>query len=427
MRYTFYSFVFLNGIFYRDFSYVHFSVGGVKIYITEIVLMVITLMWIARIMLSSKIGMEKILYHHWFALWVFGFWAIAAFWHSNYGDMLLSIRQFASVYYAWFAVLTIALFRRDNDFYQLMYILVTAALISVGVIFFRYLSGISLEVTTTPEVYRYGNYETVGILFLMAWLLIRPFRLIKMESWLRMTMIFLAAWAVIVLVQHRSATIALVITMGFMLIYGNTQKHKSIRMAIFAIPVLILLFVIPHAKNLIQGTLDRIASITSPLGSDANITWRSVVWVHALKSMTPIQYLIGVGWGVRIPVLEFSGKLYGYDNDIGMHNSLMFYFYHLGAVGVLLFLWMIVGLYLRALRVMRSVPEKPAREVQALLAANLGILVFSLFNVVLEGPYMGSVFWITLGMMWLKMRQAKALTAQHSPHRRAIGYYEKTV
>jgi len=431
MKYLLLGYIFLNGIFYREFSHLGIPMGGAKVYITELTLLAIIVMWIFQIASSGKIIVMKGVVKQWSILLLFAVWAIIALTYSNHENVLFSMREISSVYYALFAMITIMLFRCDRDFDLLVRVLIISAVISVVVIFSRYLLGHSLEITTTDGVARYGNYETVGILFPIAWLMGQPFQLKKVESMLRIIVILISAGVVIMLVQHRSATISVIVTIAVMALHRTHKEY--IGMGLCIIFTFILLLLMPHADNLIQGTLDRLESIGAP-SADANISWRLAVWIYVIDLMSDIQYLIGVGWGMVVSNFTFAGNSYGNNGVLGIHNSLVFYFFHLGAVGLALFLSLISSIYFRALRTMRKLRAikniyviKLEGEIRALFATNLGILVFSFFNVVLAGPYMGSVFWITLGMVWLKARKADMLLAQHREYISIAGgnYYAK--
>jgi hypothetical protein len=62
-------------------------------------------------------------------------------------------------------------------------------------------------------------------------------------------------------------------------------------------------------------------------------------------------------------------------------------------------MWPLVTVWRDALKNRSS--ARAASPAQALLAANLGLFLFSLFNVMLEVPYNAVVFWVVVGLMLL--------------------------
>jgi hypothetical protein len=397
-------YVFFNGIFYREFAYLGLPLGEGAVYIAEIVLAVVTGGWICNSFLSGHSGFKRILAVRLRPLWFFLMWAVVVLAWSSYLDPLFTVRELASVYYALFLVLIIALSGKGCLFQSLAQILVISAALSLLLIFYRYLTGQGGGETTTEGILRYGNYEVVGLLFLVTWSLTRPFNSKNLETWVRLLLLAISIWAIVFLIQHRSATIALVVALGMVLVHRSRGRRGTLVTAITVLAGLIAIYFF-LGGGLAEGTLSRLGSIMTPSG-DANSSWRMVVWLHAISSMNPLQLLIGVGWGMKIPVLAFGERVYGESDHFGMHNSFAFYFYHLGAVGLTLFAWLIARSYRRALQASKLFSDqRESNEIVAVLAANLGILVFAFYNVVLEGPYMGSVFWVTLGMLWLKIQE----------------------
>jgi len=62
----------------------------------------------------------------------------------------------------------------------------------------------------------------------------------------------------------------------------------------------------------------------------------------------------------------------------------------------------IISIYYKAYKILKPLHlfnKIIERRILSLLASNIGILIFSCYNVVLEGPYMGIVFWVTLGLL----------------------------
>ena len=108
----------------------------------------------------------------------------------------------------------------------------------------------------------------------------------------------------------------------------------------------------------------------------------------------------GVGWGYELPIYTLNDIVYADDGYEGLHNSILFYFFHTGLIGTFLFLSLIFSVYKKAFKVIKlNQGSLDNCKLVGLLAGNIGILFFSLFNVVLEGPYMAIIFWISFGLL----------------------------
>jgi hypothetical protein len=255
------------------------------------------------------------------------------------------------------------------------------------------------HINSTGE-FRYGNYETIGIIILLSSLFAKPFEQWNFSYWF---ILLLSIIITLIFINHRSAIIALAASI-FIVNYLNNRKKlfevlKNLWIGCLILCILSIPFFLLY-QNTFYSSLERLLTIFSPT-EETNSSWRLFTWKIILSDMNIYDWLIGNGWGWQIPIFEFNDRVYGAAGQIrGFHNSFLFYFYHIGLVGLGLFFLFVINVYKNAIRKLNDCSSQIYRKVNSLIAANIGILVFSLFNVVLEGPYMSFFFWITLGMIY---------------------------
>ncbi len=390
-------FLFLNCIFYRDFSYL--SIGE-NIYITELFiglsLIGLSISFLNTIK-TKNLNTQKII-----ALWaIFFIWGTSLLLADNNSEIIFKIREYAAIYYSLFFLFTTMLINTEKSSNKALKTIIIAAFISVIYVIARFALGLG-NITTTDMVYRYGNYELVGILVLYAYTLCR-FLQGSDNKTTNIAIIGLSIFVVNFLITHRSGSLAMVATTLVILFFFGKNKSAFNKAGIFIfLGVAGIAAVMLAAPEFGGKAISRITGVfDSSIYEDPNASWRLKVWMHAISSMSFIEVIFGVGWGYNVPVLNFSGRDYAVDGFIGIHNSIVYYFLHIGATGVIIFLTLVYKIYADAIRaIQRSRTDKSKVILVTLLSSNFGILFFAMFNVVLEGPYMSIVFWTTLGLLF---------------------------
>lgn len=403
-HYIFCIFILLNCIFYRDFSYI--SLGSI-FYITESFLMLSLSVLIIKYIIDIKhknLSKDRIILF-WFAFIIWGSLLLAL---DNNSTPIFKVREYASVYYSVFFLLVIEFFRTTQSTRKLFKTILIAALLSMFYIFIRFALGKG-NITTTDLVYRYGNYELVGILVLYSFTLAR-FLQGKNHGFSNPAVLALCVFVVNFLINHRSGSLAMFIsTIVVIYFYGRTEKSFNRTSILFFLGIALVTFLVILSPEIGGKALSRISGVfSSSIYQDPNASWRLQVWQHVIEPMSFVDYIIGMGWGYSIPSLHFLGRDYSVDGYMGIHNSFVFYFLHMGVIGITLVIILLAKVYSSALFAIRNAASSETKEIAtSLLASNLGILFFSLFNVVLEGPYMSIVFWVTLGLLYRYTRLLK--------------------
>lgn len=209
----------------------------------------------------------------------------------------------------------------------------------------------------------------------------------------------------------RSAWVMMVLSYALCLQYmGAKQRGRSILLALGAIAVLI--FVVPfvssffsHGMSLQSLMEERYKQIVNnnDIGTQARMVSSASAWTEYTRS--PV-----IGLGVGFPIYTYDIEKRTTVEDTNLHNSLLFYAIKIGAVGVVIMIWLIVAAMRRMSRTASSKVEAttPAQiEVKAFAqslfagfvpVASIGIWSGNL-NYIVFMPLLG----MTLGIHWDKL------------------------
>lgn len=386
-------FTFFIGIFYRDFCYISVPapIPGGKLFVSELFIL-------SLILLKSK----ELLTFKWNKeikfLFPFQLFSLGALAYSNWDISFLVLREMAAAYYSFFFVITLLVVQNQRQSEKVIKTILIASVFSVLLIIIRFCLGVSYS-TSTFGALRYGNYETVGILVLLSWLMIKPFKKWPKKYWV---IFLITIFVAVFLINHRSTTIAMIITfLAMLLIKNHFSIKKIVPSLIVLIGVFVFITIILSLFNpiIFEKSIERLTTITTPK-EEVNASWRLATWGLAIFDLNKIEFFIGKGWGHQLPIMYFNNKVYGKKGEIrGFHNSFLFLIYHIGSIGLFLLLCFILHTYRISYKNVRNKSLLTQNKVSALIAANLGIIAFGFFNVVLEGPYMSFFFWVTLALM----------------------------
>jgi len=137
------------------------------------------------------------------------------------------------------------------------------------------------------------------------------------------------------------------------------------------------------ATELVSGTVD--------YADDPNATFRLLAWAEAGERFAE-NPLLGEGFGV-----PFSFERTAF--DVRPHNTFMTILYKMGLLGFLPLIVLLVTFQYRGWRSLRSFRQEPgALFLYVLLLAQLAMFVFGCLNLLLESPFMASIFWVILGV-----------------------------
>jgi len=216
----------------------------------------------------------------------------------------------------------------------------------------------------------------------------------------------------IFLIQHRSvfvATVGVGVTVAYLCLSKKWMRLTSVGAIAFAL--LLLLSLIPwNPAQLPAAVSDTFARIESIIGhDDANASWRLEIWKRAI--LFGIEHpLAGAGFGKSMG----DELAFGETDRVDPHNSYVAIFFRMGLPGIIAFgaLWVqVIG---SALARSRSVTVNKTLLGMA-MSAHMASAIFAFFNVVLEGPYMGIPFWVSLALVH-QASQPKASKELEDPH-----------
>lgn len=247
---------------------------------------------------------------------------------------------------------------------------------------------LGFEETSTGSVRwlsgEYGLYGLLGLIIAAA----RP--LAQRRITLQSSVLLAAAGIVLVLAQHRSGLVALVVAMaatGACVVGVRRAAGGAMRLLVLAL-LGAAVAAVAVDDSYLGETLARIEHITDP--QDVNTAWRLLNWLEVGDGV--VAQPLGHGF------TSWDFFFTTYDPLIGSHNSLLDLAYRIGIPGLLVFL----AIPARLLVATRRAVDGSSASAKVLpitaCACVIAVLAYACFNVVLETAYMSILFWIVLGV-----------------------------
>lgn len=138
---------------------------------------------------------------------------------------------------------------------------------------------------------------------------------------------------------------------------------------------------------------------------DPDAMWRLAAWVTAVDIFLR-QPVLGVGYGSPFRFeFQLNAKSRKINVDAKPHNTYLTVLYQMGLIGILPLLAILLYFFFRAFSYLRGALFNDA---PCLLVTIFQIVLVTLgmFNLVLETPFYGSIFWLNLGIgFWLIERK----------------------
>ena len=142
-------------------------------------------------------------------------------------------------------------------------------------------------------------------------------------------------------------------------------------------------FVDRAETQLVSGTLN--------YADDPNATFRLMAWFEAFQrfSASPV---LGEAYGI-----PFTFNLDA--TDARPHNTYLTVLYKMGVLGVAPLLALLIGFHWNGWKHLRRLTSPPeASALYALLLGQLLMCLFGALNLLLESPFLASIFWLTVGI-----------------------------
>lgn len=137
-----------------------------------------------------------------------------------------------------------------------------------------------------------------------------------------------------------------------------------------------------------------------------NANWRRRIWMEMFREVMQNHPWIGMGFGIPfLPHIWMSEHGTFTDQyplpNVDPHNSHLSILYRTGIIGFILYFSFLISLFQAGLLTISNVSRDLNVRSQLIVCLSYVflVLVHASFAVVLEGPYMGVPFWVTVGLV----------------------------
>ena len=377
-------FVLCTGAYTKDFAYM--GVPGAPIFVTDVVLGGIGLALLG----SLRSGLRALGRMPRLALtWLFVSGTLCAGRGFLSGqDKILVLRDSAIVVYSMFLVVS---FLVVSSWQAVKRICVFFALGAA----FSCINALAW-LTAQPGQRRYLPYGVYVLAVLVGAFVLTANRLIRPA--LGWSLSGLLAVGVL-LANARTIYVALALILPIMVFVGPTAKlqisKRTLRLSIgMTVACILLVAAVMQTKagaDLLNTAATQLVSGTVNYADDPNAGFRFLAWLEAGQRFAQNPAL-GEGFGV-----PFSFNLTSY--DVRPHNTFLTILYKMGLLGFLPTMVLLVWFQWKGWNILRSLHQRQgAVFLYVLLLAQLAMSVFGSLNLLLESPFLASIFWVILGM-----------------------------
>jgi O-antigen ligase len=369
----------------RDFSYLRWP--GAPVFVTDVVLLVI--LFSTYILRRCEYRRNPLAVNFFLASFLAAGILSALIGFSKHRDVILIFRDSTIVAYVLFLFVARNLLKTWHSIKRAGVWFVAGTALAT-------LNGLGWFIAVPKErrLIWYGIYiliSLVGILLAIANDLIRP----------------VVGWSLAGLLSTGlllANTRSLFVSLGIMLLLGllmgriafNRIRYARlattvITAAAFAVFVSLPLFCAQVGRGLITRSVQGLAS--GVLHSETDVYWqyRLLAWKEAWSRFEKAP-LTGEGFGVPF-VFDLA------DVDVRPHNTFLTVLYKMGLIGFSPLLALLVCFFWHCLRaVRRNLNYKRVGWLQIMLLAQMAFCLYGSANLLLESPFLGSLFWASIGL-----------------------------
>jgi O-antigen ligase len=376
-------FVLCTTAYAKDFSYI--SVPGSKIFITDIVLMLLMMCLVRQRSKLVELGRWPLL--------AFAGFVVAGLTGAVRGlvagqDKMLVLRDSAIFVYAFFLPVGFVLASSWEAVERvLLFFLLGAGFSSMNALAWFFVQ---------PGQRRYLDYGPyVLISFLLTVILTTNRILPPLTGWLLSALFGIG----VALAGARTVEVILLLLAIAMVFVGPSGRFRlgvrNLRfllwLGLFLTCVLVVLSSTKFGANFLQSAGEDLVSGTVNYSEDDNANFRLLAWLEALHRFSE-QPMTGEGFGIPF-TFELS------DLDPRPHNTYLTVLYKMGLIGLAPLLALLFWLHWQGWKTLRSLKrEREALFLYALLVAQLAMAAFGLLNLLLESPFLACIYWLILGM-----------------------------
>jgi O-antigen ligase len=217
----------------------------------------------------------------------------------------------------------------------------------------------------------------------------------------------------VLLANARTIYVAFAPILLIMVLVGPTVKLRITKRRLrlgagITVASILLLWAVMQTKagaDLLETTATELVSGTLHYEDDPKASFRFLAWVEAGQRFVQ-NPILGEGYGVPF-AFEMAAE------DVRPHNTFLSILYKMGLLGFVPAMVLLVGFQWKGWSTLRSFHEQPgALFLYVLLLAQLAMCFFGCLNLLLESPFLGSIFWVILGV---GMRMISLLRPPASP------------
>ena len=378
----------------KDFAYIR--VPGLPLFVTDIVLAVF--LWI----LWRRMGRRFLLLDRWWSRLILAFIAVGAIsvWRgmASHQEPTLVLRDAAIVVYSLFAYVGFHMFTNWDAVRRVF------VAMAVGSIFAT-LSGLAWFLAQ-PDQRRFIPYGVFVLASLVGMIVLTINGKIRPSLGWTLSAILLVG---VLLINARTIFVGLAFGVFVMAVVSSSGKlrvsARSLRLlAGITVALLLVLWAASQTKAgsaIVERAGTELVSGTLNYSEDPNATFRLVAWFEAFQRFSANPAL-GEAYGIPF-TFEFDA------GDARPHNTYLTVLYKMGVFGLAPLLLLLAGFHWKGwknLRRLGSTSEAPV--LYALLLGQLLMSIFGILNLLLESPFLASIFWLTVGI-GLRMMAAPAV------------------
>lgn len=393
-------------VFARGFAHLGIEIRGLPLYITEAVLFsTVAILFLDQLVGGNRVNyLKNIPLKKEFALfYLIGLVALIR--GFIYYTPILTLRHSALFYYSVFYFLMPVLFNNLKRI-ELLFKLFFITTIAVPV---------AILLRIRPSLNIYGALGSFNYVYLSLAVIVESFYFASLKKRVYKILLLLIIFLQLLVIltgKIRGGWIALAVSILFFLYLSSRMGKLKAGMRKFFVLVVaggIALVILTASTKPVLFSEIKTEALSLVFFSGMqnkpanNVLWRLVVWRDMLKELSEKPLF---GWGFGRPFLSRTAKSLGWtygekEGWIDPHNSHLNIAYKTGIIGYLVFLLIMVRFFKRIIRFLLHTREdnKSKLYIAALLTCSVYVLVLSFFEVVLEGPFMGSFLWISMGLI----------------------------
>jgi O-antigen ligase len=377
-------FVLCTVAYAKDFSYI--NVPGTKIFVTDIVLAVLTLSLLRFLRTDSQLLGR----FTWLAVVAF---VLAGMLAATRGllsgqDKTLVMRDSAIAVYALFLPVGFLLVSSWDAVKRFFVFFAMGAV-------FSSVNGLAWFIAQ-PGQRRYLDYGPYVLISFLGVVVLATNRTLRPATgWLLASLLSIG----IVMASARSIYVILGLVLAGTIFVGPSggfRLHaRNLRLIVwvglFAAGLVWITSLTETGAKFLQSAGEDIVSGSVDYSEDDNANFRILAWLEAAHRFSE-QPLVGEGYGIPF-TFELS------DSDPRPHNTYLTILYKMGLLGFLPLLWILLSFYWKGWQTLRFLHGGPeALLLYVLLIGQTVMSCFGLLNLLLESPFLACMFWLILGV-----------------------------